>query len=138
MPLLWSYADIWETHEFPPWLSYYPATGSKRALSHIRTMCLGVYTEGDEWGLANFQKMHDYMCRCLRILVHARSIQELTLVMGVYNPDQYPPECNRIIKAVNRFGFRILKFVAKMDLRELWLYVSRKTARINDILTIIG
>jgi hypothetical protein len=57
--------------------------------------------------------------------------------MGAYNPDAYPPECTKIIKTVNRMGFRILKFAAKMDLRELCFHPGRETTRIDDILTII-
>jgi hypothetical protein len=137
MPLLWKRVYLWETHEWPPWLSLYPATASKRALSHIRTMTLSVHVDGNDWGVEKFNKLHSYMCGCLRILVHARSIDQLSLFLGAYDPADYPPECIKVIKAVNRTAFRILKFVAKMDLRELWFHPGRETARIEDIMTII-
>ena len=137
MPLLWRSVDLWETHEWPPMLSLYPATASKRALSYIRTMCLSVHSDSDDWDVEKFNQLYYYMCGCLRILVHARSIQYLTLFVGAYDPVDYPPECTKIIKAVNRTAFRILKFVANMDLRELWFHPGRETARIEDIMTII-
>jgi hypothetical protein len=136
MPLLWRRVDLWESHQWPYWLSYYPATASKRALSYIRKMCLSVHSDGD-MGIEEFNKLYTYMCGCLRVLVHARSIQYMTLYVGAYDPDNYPPECTKVIKAVNRTAFRILKLVAKMDLHELWFHPGRETARIEDIMMII-
>jgi hypothetical protein len=137
MSFLWRRVDLWETYEWPSRLSLYPATASKRALSHIRTMRLSVHSERDDWDVEKFNKLYEYMCGCLRILVHARSIQYLTLFVGAYDPVDYPSECTKIIKAVNRTAFRILKHVANMDLRELWFHPGRETARIEDIMTII-
>jgi hypothetical protein len=77
------------------------------------------------------------MCGCLRILVHARSIQYMTLFVGAYDPDDYPPECTKVIKAVNRTAFRILKLVAEMDLLELAFHPGRQTAQIEKIMGII-
>jgi hypothetical protein len=137
MPVLWGEAEMWVEDQFPFQLALYPAIGSKRTLSYIRTMCLSVHARGDEWGVADFRELYDYMCGCLRILVDAVSIQKLTLLMGAYNPELYPPECTEIINEVNQISFRILKFAAQMDLRELRFYPARETACIDDILTII-
>lgn len=138
MPLLWSSVDLWERHQWPPRLSRYPAVASKRALSHIRRMCLSVHADRSDWDIETFNDLYDYIRGCLRILVHARSIQYMNLFVGAYDPNDYPPECSKVIKAINRTAFRILKFVEKMDLRELQFHPGRETARIDDIMTIIA
>ena len=61
----------------------------------------------------------------------------MSLYVGLYDPSNYPSEWRKIIEAVNGMALRILKYVEKMDLRELIFYPGRDTARIDDIMTII-
>ena len=137
MPLLWEQVDLWPSHEWPVSLSTYPASASKRALSHIRTMCLSVYKEPNDLSITDFNELYTYMCGCFRVLVHATSVQYMRLFLGAYDPNNYPAECSQVIEAINHTALRILKHVEKMDLRELAFHPGRETVLIEDMMKII-
>ena len=83
MPLLWEEVELWSSHEWPWFLSSYPATASKRALSYIRTMRLSVHEQRDEWTMAKFNELYTYMCGCFRVLGHAGSVSVYESVCGL-------------------------------------------------------
>ena len=139
MPTLWHEVDLWPSHERPRYLSAYPDTASKQALSLVRNMTLSVYKEPHDNYPAkdDFYELFDYVSGCLRMLKDTRAIDVMYLHVGLYDPNNYQLECNDIIEAINRTALQILKRISKMKLQELEFHTGRSTARIADIMSII-
>lgn len=137
MPTLWREVEL---YQWPYWLSIYPETGSKRALSFVRDMTLCLYNEPNENYPTKdgFEDLFDYVTGCLRMLKDTRSIDVLNLFVGLYDSRNYPSECNDVIEAINRTILEIVKRISKMKLRQLDFHSLRDTTRIVDLMSIIG
>jgi hypothetical protein len=139
MPTLWHKIDLWPIFESPRYLSAYPDTGSKRALSFVRKVSLSLYKEPAlvypvEDGL---KALFDFVSGCLRVLKDTRAIEAMYLRVGLYDPLDFVPECTQVIEAFNRTVLQILKRISKMKLKQLEFKSGDSTARIADIMSII-
>ena len=139
MGTLWNDVYLSTTYEWPRSLSEYPHTASKRALSFVRNVTLWVYEEPDDSypTSVDFYELFEFMSGCFRMLKDTRAIDTMNLHVGLYDPNNYQPDCNDIIEAINSTTWRILKRVRKMKLQALGLHTGRKTARLVDLLSIL-
>jgi F-box-like len=140
MPTLWREVYLWpDNYEWPYWLSTYPNTGSKRALSHVRDLTLSLYKEPhDNYPTKNdFDDLYAYLSGCLRMLKDTKAIDVLRLFVGLYDSNNYSSECNDVIEAINRIALQIIKRVSKMKLQQLEFHPGRETAHLADMMSII-
>jgi hypothetical protein len=139
MPTLWREVYLWPSREWPYWLSTYPNTGSKRALSFVRDMMLAIYNEPHESYPTkdDFHDLFEYVSGCLRMLKDTKAIDVLRLFVGLYDSNNYSSECNDVIEAINRTALQIVKRISKMKLQQLELHVGRETICIVDIMSIL-
>jgi hypothetical protein len=136
MPLLWDTVEIWPRRTVPYTLMEYPGTTSQRVLSHVRKMSLGTKPEDKFVDKTQCNRFWENVSKSLRVLVAADLLQDLHLYVHVFDPDEYAPKLRNKVKEINGLIFRILQHVEKMNLQNLEVTLSRKTACINDILRI--
>ena len=144
MPILWEGIDLIRNQEWPKGILEYPATGSKRALSYVRYLSIGVYDypwfdEGELFpSEEDFYELSHYLFTSLQMLRHVGSIHSIRLeFVGVYEPNDFPSECTNVIETFNRTMFDILRHVAKMQIPKVDFCPGRLTARLEDITSII-
>ena len=142
MPLLWKGIEI--EHSYfgrcfqPSPLIKYPGTQSEHALRYIKKMYLCIYLADDDMSKKIIDKVRIYISKCFRVLVAAKSIQYLKLNVRLYDPDAYDSEFSRPLAAINNVVFCLLRHVENMNLRKLEFIQYKNSARIDDILSLIG
>ena len=143
MCTLWHKVKLWPIYEWQSKLSAYPSassTASKRALSFVRNMRLSVHVSPNDScpTRSDFEVRFDYVSGCFRLLKGTKAIDTMYLDVGLYDPTNHYSDCNDIIESINGTALRILKRVSRMKLQELEFGLSRGTARIEYIMSIIG
>jgi hypothetical protein len=145
MPILWERVDLFSGVEWPKGIFQYPGLGSKRALSYVGNLSIGVWDppivdvelEARYPTGKVFHRLSDQLSTSLKVLRDAGSVHSMSLVLGLYEPNKYPSECTNIIETCNRTVLEILRHVAKMKIREFDFHPGEETTRIEDITSII-
>jgi hypothetical protein len=140
MPALYERVSVWPKKSWPKDICYYPPNvGRKRGLSYVRTLDLAAYAGPlEDADITTVHNHEDYLRHCFRMLKDTKSIQSLSLYFGLYDSSNSDPADAITVDFINRHALMILDRISKMRLPELQLNLARKTARIDEILSIIG
>ena len=137
MPSLWRILLLSPTREWPENISNYPHTASKRALSYVRTIKLLVYLETEFWipSKLHFEALFEYLYAYLQVLQDIDSADRMSLIAGLYDPSNYPPDCSNIAQALNRTVLEITRRVGQMNIQRLELDYSGSTVGLEDMMS---
>ena len=140
MPALYERVSVWPKKSWPRNIWYYPPNvGRKRGLSYVRTLHLGACAGSlEDADITTVHNHRHYLRYCFRMLKDTKSIQSLSLYFGLYDSSNSDPAHEITIELINRDALAILDRISKMRLPELHLTLDDKTARIEEILSIIG
>jgi hypothetical protein len=98
---------------------------------------LNITSDEPDLGRQSCNRLRKHLSSCLRLLIAAKSIEEVRFVAEAIDPDDVAPELGKKINAINVIFFRILKYMARMNFRAVNLFLASQY-RLSEIMCIIG